>query len=116
MGFLSFGRNFRSGKVHDKDIVARHVANTFIQVGATSVSFGFAATGEENVSASITFPTAFPTGVVPQVSVEIEGINVGIVNISATETGFTVTVRDDKGTDYTASQTATVRWIAIAKS
>jgi len=116
MGFLSFGRNFRSGKVHDKDIVARHVANTFIQVGATSVSFGFVATGEENVSASITFPTAFPTGVVPQVSVEIEGINVGIVNISATETGFTVTVRDDKGTDYTTSQTATVRWIAIAKS
>jgi len=59
MGFLSFGRNFRSGKVHDGDIVARHVANTFIQAGATSVSFGFAVAGEENVSASITFRLPF---------------------------------------------------------
>jgi len=97
-------------------VTAAKVADTFIQAGATSVSFPFAVAGEENVSASITFPTAFPTGVVPQVAVEIEGIDVGIVNVSVTETGFAVTVRDDKGSDYTTAQTATVRWIAIAKS
>jgi len=102
--------------IEDGAVIAVKVADTFIQAGATSVSFGFAAAGEENVSASVTFPTAFPTGTVPQVSVEIEGIDVGVVNISATETGFTVTARDDKGTDYTTAQTATVRWIAIAKS
>jgi len=100
----------------DGSVVAAKVADTFIQAGADSVSFGFAVAGEENVSASVTFPTAFPTGVVPQVSVEIEGIDVGIVNVSPTETGFTITVRDDKGTDYTTAQTATVRWIAVAKS
>jgi len=103
-------------KIADDAIVAIKVADTFVQAGATSVSFGFAVAGEENVSASVTFPTAFPTGTVPQVSVEIEGIDVGVVNVSPTETGFTVTVRDDKGTDYTTAQTATVRWIAVAKS
>jgi len=116
MGFLSFGRNFRSGKVHDGDIVAEHVANTFIQQGTESISLPFAATGEENVSVSISFPTSFPTGVVPAVLVEIEGADVGIVSVSVTETGFTVVVRDDKGTDYTAAQAATLRWVAIVKS
>jgi len=88
------------------------IADKYIQSGRASVSFGFAATGEENQSASITFPTAFPAA--PAVAVSIEGIDVGIVNISVTATGFTVTVRDDKGTDYTTSQTATVDWIAVS--
>jgi len=82
-----------------------------VQRGRTSVTFGFAAAGEENVSASITFPTAFAAA--PVVVASIEGIDAGIVNISVTTTGFTITVRDDKGTDYTTSQTATVNWIAI---
>jgi len=99
-----------------KWIIAARVADTFIQAGAASVSFPFAAAGEENVSVSITFPTPFPTGVIPEVAAEIEGADVGIVRIAVTETGFTLTVRDDKGTDYTAAQAATVRWIAIAKS
>jgi len=47
------------------------------------------------------------------VTAAVEGINVGIVNISVTETGFTITVRDDKGTDYTAATSATVNWIAF---
>jgi len=83
-----------------------------IQAGRTSVSFPFATAGEENVSASVTFPTAFAAA--PAVAASIEGVNVGIVNISVTATGFTVTVRDDKGTDYTVAQTATVNWIAVA--
>jgi len=46
--------------------------------------------------------------------VAIEGADVGIVNVAVTATGFTVTVRDDKGTDYTAAEAATVNWIAVA--
>jgi len=97
----------------DRESVAREtLAKSAMQSGRTSVSFGFAAAGEENQSASVTFPEAFAAA--PAVTVAIEGINVGIVNISVTATGFTVTVRDDKGTDYTTSQTATVNWIAMA--
>jgi len=112
-----FGRSLSyPDKLMDALIVARHIADEFIQRGTESVSLPFAAAGEENVSVSITFPTAFPTGVVPSVHAEFEGVDVGIVNIAATETGFTITVRDDKGTDYTAAVTATLRWTAIAKS
>jgi len=82
-----------------------------IQYGKTSVTFPFAVAGEENVSATITFPKAFTT--VPLVVASIEGIDVGVVNISPATDGFTITVRDDKGTDYTAGVTATVHWIAI---
>jgi len=88
------------------------IADKTLQSGRTSVTFAFAAAGEENQSASISFPTTFDAA--PAVAVAIEGIDVGIVNISVSATGFTVTVRDDKGTDYTASQTATVNWIAVA--
>jgi len=103
-------------KVADGAITAPKVPDTFIQRGTESVSLPFAVAGEENGSVSITCPTAFPTGVVPSVHAEFEGVDVGIVNVAATETGFTVTVRDDKGTDYTAAVTATLRWTAIAKS
>jgi len=95
------------------EAVAREaLAKSAVQSGRTSVTFGFAATGEENQSASVTFPEAF--AVAPAVVVAIEGIDAGIVNVSVTATGFTVTVRDDKGTDYTTSQSATVNWIAMA--
>jgi len=60
----------------------------------------------------VTFPTAFAAA--PAVAVSIEGADVGIVRVAVTATGFTVTVRDDKGTDYTAAQAATVNWIAMA--
>jgi len=97
----------------DKESVAREtLAKSAIQSGRTSVTFGFATAGEENQSASMTFPEAFAAA--PAVVVAIEGINVGIVNISVTASGFTVTVRDDKGTDYTTSQSATVNWIAVS--
>jgi len=88
------------------------IAKKYIQAGRTSVTFAFAATGEENQSASITFPTAFDAA--PAVAAAIEGIDVGIASITVTASGFTVKVRDDKGTDYTTSQTATVNWIAVA--
>jgi len=95
----------------EKDAVAKeHLKD--LQAGRSSVSFPFAAAGEENVSASVTFPAAFAAA--PAVAVAIEGADVGIVNIAVTASGFTVTVRDDKGTDYTAAEAATVNWIAMA--
>jgi len=99
-------------KLADRAVTKPKIHLQALQTGRASVSFPFAAAGEENVSASVTFPTAFPTGAVPAVAVEVEGIDVGIVNISVTETGFTVTVRDDKGADYTAAQSATLDWTA----
>jgi len=100
-----------TGDIIDEAVTKEKIAAKTLQSGSTSVSFPFAGTGEENVSASISFPTAFDAA--PAVIASVEGINVGIVSIAATATGFTITVRDDKGTDYTTAQTATVRWIAI---
>jgi len=99
------------GKLKDDSTPLAKLLSSDIQFGKTSVSFPFAVAGEENVSATISFPKAFATA--PLVVVAIEGINVGIVNVSSTTSNFTVTVRDDKGIDYTTSQTATVHWIAI---
>jgi len=93
-----------------KAVAKEHLKD--IQSGRTSVTFAFAATGEENQSATITFPTAFAAA--PAVVVSIEGIDVGIVSVTVTASNFIVEVRDDKGTDYTTSQTATVNWIAVA--
>jgi len=101
-----------TAKIADSAITKAKVSPKFIQAGRTSVTFPFAATGEENVSASISFPTAFDS--TPAVIASVEGADVGIVKIEASTTGFTITVRDDKGTDYTADTSATVNWIAIA--
>jgi len=98
-------------KLKDDSTPLAKLLSSDVQYGKTSVSFPFAATGEENVSATISFPKAFAAA--PLVVAAIEGIDVGIVNIATTASNFTITVRDDKGTDYTTSQTATVHWIAI---
>jgi len=95
-----------------KSVGRESIANTAIQSGRTSVDFAFAATGLENKEASITFPTPFAAA--PAVVVAIEGISVGIARVAVTATGFSVVVRDDKGLDYTSTQTATVNWIAVA--
>ena len=60
-------------KIADGIVVARHIADgavtrakipaTFIQAGRATVTLPFAAVGAETVSASITFPEAFPAGV-----------------------------------------------------
>jgi len=98
-------------KLKDNSTPLGKLLSSDIQYGKTSVTFGFAVAGEENVTATVSFPTAFATA--PLVVVAVEGIDVGIVNISVAVDGFIITVRDDKGTDYTASVTATVHWIAI---
>jgi len=102
-------------KMADGAVTGPKTANTFIQAGSASVSFPFAAAGVEVVSVSVTFPTSFPTGVVPQLAVEVEGPDVHVVRVVVTETGFTIYVSDTI-TDYATSQSAVVRWIAIAKS
>jgi len=102
----------KSQHIAPNEIDKTDVAPTFLQSGRTSVSFPFAATGEENVSATISFPKAF--AVAPAVACTIGGIDVGIVRLVVGTGTFTIYVRDDKGTDYTTSQTATVNWIAAA--
>jgi len=96
----------------DGAVTKAKISETALQCGRTPVSLPFAAAGEENVSVSITFPTAFAAA--PVVTVAMEGADVGIARIAVTASDFTVTVRDDKGTDYTTSQTAWVNWIAVA--
>jgi len=99
------------GKVQDR-IQKGQLDPKALQVGRASVIFPFTMAGEENVSVSISFPVAFDA--VPSVALSVEGVDVGIVNISTTTSGFTITVRNDKGTDYTADQSATVNYIALA--
>jgi len=97
----------------DRESVAKEtLAKSTIQSGRTSVTFAFAATGEESRGVTITFPQAF--AVAPAVVASIEGISVGIVKVTSSATGFEIHVRDDKGVDYTTSQTATVNWIAMS--
>jgi len=98
-------------KLKDNTTPFAKLTDADVQCGKASVSFPFAAAGEENVSVTVSFPKAFATA--PLVLVAIEGIDVGIVGVSSATASFTVTVRDDKGTDYTTSQTATVHWLAI---
>jgi len=106
------GSSVHQEKIADDAVTKAKIADKALQAGRTSVSFPFAVAGEENVSASVTFPTAFDAA--PAVSVMVEGIDVGVASVSVTASGFTVKVRDDKGTDYTTSQSATVNWIAVA--
>jgi len=106
-----YKNSIETNDVIDGAITKEKLDPRSLQAGRTSVSFPFAVAGEENVSATITFPTAFEAP--PSVAASVEGIDVGIVSITSTATDFTIVVRDDKGTDYTTSQTATINWIAI---
>ena len=101
-----------TGKINDGAITKAKLKATSIQAGSNSVSFPFAATGVENVTATITFPTAFaaaPTTVL--ITCSVADINVAVTGITATD--FTITARDSEGTDYTAAVSAIIKWIAI---
>jgi len=87
----------------------------FIQSGSASLSLGFTATGVETVTASVTFATAFPSGVTPHIVVcpkDILAITWAVTSI--TNTGFTLSASDNVGTDYTTSQTFDIDYLAIA--
>ena len=103
-----------TAKLADGAVTRAKVPATFIQSGRATVSLPFSAVGVETVSATISFPTAFPS--VPAVAVEVEGVDVSVVRVEATASDVTVYVRDDAGTDYTSPQTATVSWIAVLSS
>jgi len=99
-------------KLADGSVSKAKLKATSIQAGSASVSFPFAAAGVENVTATITFPTAFaaaPTTIL--ISCDIPDIAVSITGRTASD--FTVTARDALGTDYTAAVTARIDWIAI---
>jgi len=98
--------------IRDGEITKAKLKPSSIQCGSTSVSFPFAAAGIENVTATITFPTAFaaaPTLILINSSV----IDIHVAVTAKTATSFTVTARDSEGTDYTASVTAQIDWLAI---
>jgi len=98
--------------IRDGEISKAKLKPSSIQLGSASVSFPFAATGIENVTATITFPTAFaasPTIVLINCSV----IDIQVAVTAKTATNFTVTARDSEGTDYTAPVSAQIDWLAI---
>jgi len=103
-----------TAKLADGAVTRAKVPATFIQSGRATVTLPFATAGAETVSVSITFPEAFPAGVAPSVAVEVEGVDVSVVRVEVSNTGFTVYVRDDAGVDYSTGQVATVSWVAVA--
>jgi len=87
----------------------------FIQSGSAACTFAFAATGVETQTASVTFGTAFPSGVTPKVVFspkDNQPVTLAVTSIS--NTGFTLTAKDELGTDLTASITIDIDYIAIA--
>jgi len=102
------------GREHiaNKELDLEKLKPSSIQRGSASVSFPFSIAGVENVTADITFPTAFaaaPTIVLINCSV----IDIQVAVTAKTASGFTVTARDSEGTDYTAAVSATIDWLAI---
>jgi len=99
-------------KIADGSVSKAKLKTTSIQAGAADVSIPFAAAGVETVTATVTFPTAFaaaPTTVIithnrPHMSLAVTAV---------TASNFTISASDNKGTDYTAAETARVYWIAI---
>ena len=85
--------------------------NGVIQRGRAALTFS----AQSSVTSTITFPAAYPTGVVPVV-VAIAENNLGawrdpVIDIP-TATGFSVKLTDDAGASRTG--TAYINWIAIA--
>jgi len=99
-----------------RDAVTRQkVPETFIQSGSATLTLPFAAVGVETVSASVTFPTKFPAGVVPKVAYSLKTIQPITHRVTGvSNTGFTIEASDNVGTDLTASVTVDIDWIAIA--
>jgi len=100
-----------------KEIVSRaETSKVFIQSGTATLSLPFAATGVETVTATVTFPTAFPDGVIPHVFFTWGSIGLAITTAvtAVSNTSFEISARDNVGTDYTTSQSLTITWYAIA--
>jgi len=99
-------------KLADGSVSKAKLKSTSIQSGATDVSFGFTAVGVETITASVSFPTAFataPTTIV--ITHDHPHLSLAVTAITASD--FTISASDNKGTDYTASESVRVYWIAI---
>jgi len=114
-----------SESIKSREVKREHIApgavgraetdELFLQTGATSVSIPFAVVGVERVSVSVTFPEAFPAGVVPRVIAIHNQADIhtcGITAVSAT--GFTIVFSDTAGVDKTAAVSAILYWVAVA--
>jgi len=87
----------------------------FIQSGSATCTFDFAVAGVEAKTATVTFGTAFPSGVIPKVVFSPKNNQpVTLAMTSISNTGFTLTAKDELGTDLTASITINIDYIAIA--
>jgi len=85
-----------------------------IKRGTSTITLPFAAVGVETVSASVTFPEPFPTGVVPIVVYSLRTIQPITHRVTGeSNTGFTIEASDNVGTDLTASITVEISWIAV---
>jgi len=108
-------RSIGDQELRNDAVTRRSTSKQFIQSGSESVSLPFAAAGVETVSVSISFPTAFPTGVTPRVIITPKTILAITYRVTGiTNTGFTLEASDNVGTDYTTAQTFEFAWIAIA--
>jgi len=96
------------------DWMSGKIKKTVIQAGSATVSLGFSVTGVETVSATVTFATAFPTGVTPKVVYCVKTIQPITHRItSITNTGFTIEASDNVGTDLTASVSVDIEYVAF---
>jgi len=89
------------------------IPETTLQSGEDKVSFPFAVAGVEEVTATITFPKAFPTGKVPHVTFVHNNPDLTVVLDAKTETNFTLRAKDNLGVDFTSAQLVTINWTAI---
>jgi len=114
-----------SESIKPKEVRREHIApgavgraetdELFFQTGAASVSIPFTVTGIERVSVSVTFPKAFPVGVIPRVVATHNQADIHVCGITAiSTTGFTIVFSDTAGVDKTAAVSATLYWIAVA--
>jgi len=99
--------------IPDKEIPINKLDELAIQNGETTVSFPFAVAGVEEVTASVSFPKPYPTGVIPIVTFNHNNPDLTVVLDSKTETGFTLRAKDNLGVDYTTAQSVVINWIAI---
>lgn len=80
------------------------------QAGRAALVFA----GVSTVTLAVTFPAAYPTGVVPVVNATAEnslGVWRGALISTPTNTGFSITLTDDGATNRTG--TAYVNWVAL---
>jgi len=102
----------KSFNIKDGEIVWGDFKPKSIQAGAASVSFPFVdAAAIETVTDTVTFPVAFDAE--PDVVlISCDNSDMSVAVSAKTASGFTVAATDT-GTNYGATVTATIYWLAI---